>query len=314
MRYADLHTHSFYSDGSMSPSDIPRKASEQDVGAVSINDHDTTEGAEEFIDACKTHDVEGIISLEFSAFEGDLSIHLLPYFFEGNGKFQDKEVQDLLQQVRKAQIERRNLQVNRINRFYDTGFFPDAERQLDFEEIVENNPYRQLTWKPISDMMVFLHYAPDEKHARAILDSTCYVHFIDQELQHTLVQKYGGGFIDAKKAVRFFARRADMVVLAHPLSRKVRWDRRYVWHFIGELKNNGLRGVECLTHKHSPENIEFLLARSLEDGMLITGGSDAEYEDKVGIIHRDPKSPYHRYHMSDFKRLKKQVYENRFSD
>ena len=49
MKTCDLHTHSYYSDGSFSPAEIIRLAKESGVSAVALTDHNTTRGLYEFI-------------------------------------------------------------------------------------------------------------------------------------------------------------------------------------------------------------------------------------------------------------------------
>ncbi len=43
----DLHSHSFYSDGVLSPSEVVKLASQAGCELFSLTDHDTTEGSEE---------------------------------------------------------------------------------------------------------------------------------------------------------------------------------------------------------------------------------------------------------------------------
>ncbi len=48
-KIADLHIHSFYSDGTMSPREILIEAFKQDVGLLAITDHNILEGTVELI-------------------------------------------------------------------------------------------------------------------------------------------------------------------------------------------------------------------------------------------------------------------------
>ena len=44
---ADLHNHSYYSDGVLSPSEVVRLASKAGCDLFSLTDHDTTDGIAE---------------------------------------------------------------------------------------------------------------------------------------------------------------------------------------------------------------------------------------------------------------------------
>ena len=47
----DLHTHSIYSDGTLSPAELLCLAEEKGVSAVALCDHNTVAGLPEFLDA-----------------------------------------------------------------------------------------------------------------------------------------------------------------------------------------------------------------------------------------------------------------------
>lgn len=49
----DLHIHSWYSDGTMSPLDIVERYSQEKYDLISITDHEVTDGIAEAIEAGK---------------------------------------------------------------------------------------------------------------------------------------------------------------------------------------------------------------------------------------------------------------------
>jgi 3',5'-nucleoside bisphosphate phosphatase len=73
----DLHSHSFYSDGFLSPSEVVRLASQAGCELFSLTDHDTTKGsAEAKLEADKLN--LGLINgVEISAFWRNMAIHIL---------------------------------------------------------------------------------------------------------------------------------------------------------------------------------------------------------------------------------------------
>jgi len=50
----DLHTHSYYSDGVLSPRDIVKRAANASCNYLSLTDHDSVEGIEEAEKFAKT--------------------------------------------------------------------------------------------------------------------------------------------------------------------------------------------------------------------------------------------------------------------
>ncbi|MBQ4117263.1 MAG: PHP domain-containing protein, partial [Clostridia bacterium] len=67
MDYIDLHTHSHFSDGSMTPTDLVALAKENGLKAIALTDHDTFDGVGEALEAGKKYGVEVIPGIEFSA-------------------------------------------------------------------------------------------------------------------------------------------------------------------------------------------------------------------------------------------------------
>ena len=74
---ADLHNHSYYSDGVLSPTEVVKLASQADCDLFSLTDHDTTDGiAEAQLEANKLnlHLINGV---EISALWRNMAIHIL---------------------------------------------------------------------------------------------------------------------------------------------------------------------------------------------------------------------------------------------
>ncbi len=74
---ADLHNHSYYSDGLLSPSEVVRLASQASCDLFSLTDHDTTDGiAEAKLEADKVG-LNLINGVEISAFWRNMAIHIV---------------------------------------------------------------------------------------------------------------------------------------------------------------------------------------------------------------------------------------------
>ena len=74
---ADLHNHSHYSDGLLSPSEVVKLASKASCDLFSLTDHDTTDGiAEAKLEADKV-DLNLVNGVEISAFWQNMAIHIV---------------------------------------------------------------------------------------------------------------------------------------------------------------------------------------------------------------------------------------------
>jgi len=80
---ADLHIHSYFSDGTMSPEEILYLAKENNLAGLSITDHDTIEAyTKELFDLAKKMEIRLIRGVEISSELNDEAVHILAYNFD----------------------------------------------------------------------------------------------------------------------------------------------------------------------------------------------------------------------------------------
>lgn len=79
---ANMHMHSRYSDGSLWPEDIVKLAKQQKIELLTLTDHDTFGGTEEFLKACKTFDIKSFPAVEIDCVIPELQYksEILAYF------------------------------------------------------------------------------------------------------------------------------------------------------------------------------------------------------------------------------------------
>ncbi len=73
----DLHSHSNFSDGALSPQDLVVRAEERGVSVLAITDHDTIAGVEFAQKAGVIHGVTVIPGIEFSSQWGKAGVHIV---------------------------------------------------------------------------------------------------------------------------------------------------------------------------------------------------------------------------------------------
>lgn len=79
--FCDLHTHSYFSDGTLSPSEIVALAKEKDL-AVALTDHNTVKGLKEFTEAAEKLGVTAVAGVELATDYNGKEIHLLGLFID----------------------------------------------------------------------------------------------------------------------------------------------------------------------------------------------------------------------------------------
>lgn len=76
----ELHAHTTYSDGLLTPQQLVVAAKNAGVKAIAITDHDTISGWDEAIAAAKTYQIEIVPGIELSTVHNKRSLHLLGYY------------------------------------------------------------------------------------------------------------------------------------------------------------------------------------------------------------------------------------------
>ena len=80
----DLHLHTNFSDGTLTPEEIVEKAAKYNIGLISICDHNTVAAYPQLAAACSKNGIKLITGVEIDCFMGSRYIHLLGYGFDLN--------------------------------------------------------------------------------------------------------------------------------------------------------------------------------------------------------------------------------------
>lgn len=124
---SNLHTHSFFSDGSLSPETVAELAHEAGVGIAALSDHNTFAGCERFASACAKHGIHAIKAVEIDCVQPEIGFHseLLAYFPDGGGE----QIQPILDRQVEA---RKNHVIHAMQR---------AEAYFDIDDRLFNYDY-----------------------------------------------------------------------------------------------------------------------------------------------------------------------------
>ena len=78
----DLHTHSTYSDGTLTPEQLLREAENAGVRAVALTDHNTIAGLPDLLAAAQGSTVRAIPGIEISTEYNGTELHILGLFIQ----------------------------------------------------------------------------------------------------------------------------------------------------------------------------------------------------------------------------------------
>jgi 3',5'-nucleoside bisphosphate phosphatase len=108
MPWIDLHTHSTFSDGALSPSQLIDLALKRSVSALALTDHDTVAGIPAFFSYAADKPLQVIAGIEISAWHGNESLHILGYGLDHTAR----ELNLALAELQQARHQR-NLEILR---------------------------------------------------------------------------------------------------------------------------------------------------------------------------------------------------------
>lgn len=257
MKTIDLHVHSTYSDGSLTPEELVSLALTSGLSALALTDHDTTEGVDQAVDAAAGTGLEVIPGIEFSTRFLHRDIHILGYWIDHHS----------------ASFQRR------LNEFLDA-------RTVRNRQMCER--IRQYTNAPIS-LARLERCFPDavitRAHMAAWLMDNGFV-----ETRSIAFDKYLGEHapcfvpksdVTPQDAIRLILENGGVPVLAHPLLYAL--SKKQLRALLGDLKECGLLGIEAVYVQNRGSDEAFVRSLAEEYGLLITGGSDFHGENKPDI-------------------------------
>ncbi|MBL7085312.1 MAG: PHP domain-containing protein [Candidatus Omnitrophica bacterium] len=260
MRYADLHIHTKFSDGTFAPEQVVKEAQEKGLSCIAITDHDEVSGIEPAIKEGKNLGIEVIPGVELSAEINDYEIHILGYFID----WQAQWFRDKLRQICEV---RRKRALAIIERLRTKGINLDSDKVLD---------------AATSGSVGRLHIA-------RMLEEQGYVSSIQEAFNKYIgngracyVKKFK---LTPSEAINMISRIKGLAVLAHPYS--IGNDE-----LIPELAQLGLRGIEVYYPEQHRATSEHYKNLAKKYGLLITGGSDYHGLCKDRLTLGEIKVPY----------------------
>ncbi len=99
----DLHLHTFYSDGTLSPTAIVERAASLGQKIIAVTDHDGTDGVQEAICAAEKYGINVIPGIEISTvYDETVKLHMLGYCID----IHDEQMQEVMERLKKVRAER----------------------------------------------------------------------------------------------------------------------------------------------------------------------------------------------------------------
>ena len=273
---ADLHIHTYYSDGAYTPAQIAAMAREAGLSLISMTDHDSLAGLEEKTRAAADCGLSYVPGWEVSAYQGDLKVHILGYGCRICAPYEQ-----FLRARREGALARAEDIIARANEYFGLDVtLADAER------------FHQKKDAPLHTMHIVAAFAERLGRDKGDLYAAA---FEPGKPCHSLI-----GRPSPQDAIDVIHASGGIAVLAHPGRIKLSAERRF--SLMDELVGRGLDGIECSHSDHTEEQTAQFAAYARLRGLLQTGGSDFHAEGRNRVIGQPPFSPSEEL-LAAFRRL-----------
>ena len=249
----DMHTHTNYSDGDLSPQELIKLAIDKRIGTLAITDHDTIEGIKKVNrneDIIVDTGIEIINGIELSAKSDKGRMHILGYGIDLNNVSLNKKMTDL----RDNSINSVLSIMEQIKRDYGIRFGYD-----DIKELVNAN--HNLGRPDLAKFCVKYGYATTSQDA------------FDKYLieAHNKTRQTSKGLL-YQECLELIKNSGGISVLAHPKSLEL--SEKEFLILLKDMISCGLKGIEVYHSSHSKEETDYYLEIANRYGLLISGGSD----------------------------------------
>lgn len=243
----DLHTHSNFSDGTMSPSELVILARHRRVSAIALTDHDTMAGVDEALAAGAVLGVEVIPGVEISVSWQHREYHVLGYWADPA----DGGLAAALEKMQEARNGRNAAILEKLN---------EIGIAVSGEELHRISGQGQTGRPHIARMLVERGVVKNMGEA------------FDRFLRKGEAAYVSRFTYEAVEAVTLIRQAGGLAVLAHPAQNDPELTRLPL--VLADLVPAGLDGLEAYYPTHSSKTRKRLRALAVQNNLLLTGGSD----------------------------------------
>ena len=239
---ADLHLHTTFSDGALSPSELIERARQAGLTTISITDHDHTGAIDEATALAARNGIVVIPGVELSTIVGEADVHILGYFINPR----DTRLQEYLGIFRSERRRRAERIVGKLNGMHVPLTISAVLRRAGPGSV--GRPH--IATALVEEGLIGTYQEAFSKYIG--LGKPAYE------------KKY---LISPRAAIELIAAAGGLSFLAHPST------------FIDEgvlqqLIDAGIDGIEVVHPSHSPDLVAHYRGIVSEYFLLASGGSD----------------------------------------
>ena len=254
----DLHTHTTFSDGTDTPTQLINKALAAGITTIALTDHDSISGWQEATTALRPG-ICLVPGAEVSCQTLDgISVHILGLLFDSS----NTELIDTLEKTRENRFGRMEKIIAKIN---------EAGIEISMSEVLEQLSDGATLGRPhLADALIKKGIVASREEAFT-------------QMLHNHSKYYVSHYSPTPEAVIKLIKDAGGVsVIAHPMASHR--GRTISLDTFGSLIQAGLDGIEVDHRDHSAEEKTQLISLAKESKLVMTGASDYHGNGKLNLL------------------------------
>ena len=254
----DLHTHTNFSDGTDTPTELINKALASGITTLAITDHDSISGWDEAISALRPG-LSLVPGAEISCQTTDgISVHILGLLFDPN----HVELINTLSKTRENRHGRMEKIISRIN---------EAGIDISMADVLEQLSDGATLGRPhLADALVKKGVVAGREEAFT-------------QMLHNNSKYYVSHYSPSPEvAIKLIKEAGGVAVIAHPMASHR--GRVISSETFGSIINSGLDGIEVDHRDHTPDEKKELINLAKEFDLVMTGSSDYHGNGKLNLL------------------------------
>jgi predicted metal-dependent phosphoesterase TrpH len=254
----DLHTHTNFSDGTDSPTQLINKALAAGISVLGLTDHDSISGWQEAITALRPG-ISLVPGSEISCQTSDgISVHILGLLFDS----ENLELMGTMQATRENRHGRMAKIITRLN---------EAGIDISMQDVLDQLAEGATLGRPhLADALVKKGVAASRDEAFT-------------QMLHNKSKYYVSHYSPLPEvAIKMIKAAGGVSVIAHPMASHR--GRTISLETFGSLIDAGLDGVEVDHRDHSPDEKTQLIELAKQNDLVMTGASDYHGNGKLNQL------------------------------
>lgn len=248
----DMHVHTTYSDGELTPKEVIKKAINHNIGIISLTDHDTINGVKTIDrneDYIKNSGIKIINGIEVSCKYDNGTMHILGYDYD----LDNSDLNKWLDDIRTNRMNATLSVMEQIKRDYGIVF--------NYQDIIDMINKNNIGRPDLAKLCI--------KYGFCSTVDEAFDWFLNPAKKKVQKTNKRTTFPECFKIIK---NSGGLVVLAHPNSLLL--DKNELEKMIIDMKKYGLDGIEVYHSSFTNKESNLYLNIANKYNLLISGGSD----------------------------------------